>query len=112
MLPTALSYSSYNLFSSRDIEFDLENDEERCLHGLDFPANGKYSPSDIQRVTQIFDKPQFYVDRADSKDIIQGKIGDCWFLSALATISTAKGLVDKICVAVSKIICFESPYSD
>lgn len=58
-------------------------------------------PSDIQRVTQIFDKPQFFVDGADSNDIIQGKLGDCWFLSALATVSTAKGLVDKFCVAVS-----------
>jgi hypothetical protein len=38
---------------------------------------------------------------ADSNDIIQGKLGDCWFLSALATASTAKGLVDKFCVAVS-----------
>ncbi|KAG6832571.1 hypothetical protein H0H87_001227 [Tephrocybe sp. NHM501043] len=83
----------------RDIEFDLENDQYRCLHGLDFPAAGKYTPSDIQRVTQIFDKPQFFVDGADSNDIIQGKIGDCWFLSALATVSTAKGLVEKFCIA-------------
>ncbi|KAG6865595.1 hypothetical protein C0991_001144, partial [Blastosporella zonata] len=83
----------------RDIEFDLENDQYRCLHGLDFPPTGKYTPSDVQRVTQIFDKPQFFVDGADSNDIVQGKIGDCWFLSALATVSTAKGLVENFCVA-------------
>ncbi|RDB20781.1 Calpain-9 [Hypsizygus marmoreus] len=83
----------------RDIEFDLENDQYRCLHGLDFPATGKYMPSDVQRVTQIFDKPQFFVNGADSNDIIQGKLGDCWFLSALATVSTAQGLVEKFCVA-------------
>ncbi|KAG5649945.1 hypothetical protein H0H81_001370 [Sphagnurus paluster] len=81
----------------RDVEFDLENDQYRCLHGLDFPATGKYVPSDVQRVTQIFDNPQFFVDGADSNDIIQGKLGDCWFLSALATVSTAKGLVEKFC---------------
>lgn len=86
---------------SRDVEFDLENDQYRCLHGLDFPVTGKYTPSDVQRVTQIFEHPQFFVNGADSNDIIQGKIGDCWFLSALATVSTAKGLVEKFCVAVS-----------
>lgn len=87
--------------SSSDVEFDLENDQYRCLHGLDFPITGKYMPSDVQRVTQIFEHPQFFVNGADSNDIIQGKLGDCWFLSALATVSTAKGLVEKFCVAVS-----------
>ena len=85
----------------RDIEFDLENDQYRCLHGLDYPITGKYTPSDVQRVTQIFEHPQFFVNGADSNDIIQGKLGDCWFLSALATVSTANGLVEKFCVAVS-----------
>jgi Calpain family cysteine protease len=84
-----------------DIDFDLENDQYLCLHGLDFPITGKYTPSDVQRVTQIFERPQFFVNGADSNDIIQGKLGDCWFLSALATVSTAKGLVEKFCVAVS-----------
>lgn len=95
-----------------DIEFDLENDQYRCLHGLDFPATGKYMPSDVQRVTQIFDKPQFFVDEADSNDIIQGKLGDCWFLSALATVSTAKGLVEKFCVAVSNRVHSFIPVTD
>ncbi|KAG6918280.1 hypothetical protein DXG01_015372 [Tephrocybe rancida] len=83
----------------RDIEFDLETDQYRCLHGLDYPHTGMYRPSDVQRVMQIIDKPHFFVKEADSNDIIQGKLGDCWFLSALATVSTAKGLVDKFCVA-------------
>jgi hypothetical protein len=59
-----------------------------------------YTPSDVQRATQIFDKPSFFIDGADSNDIVQGALGDCWFCSALATMSTAKGLVEKFCVAV------------
>ncbi|KAJ6606943.1 hypothetical protein B0H10DRAFT_2073937, partial [Mycena sp. CBHHK59/15] len=81
-----------------DIEFDLENDRAACLNGLS-PIDEYYSPSDVRRVTQIFEKPQFFVDGASSNDIVQGAIGDCWFLSALATMSTAEGLVEKFCVA-------------
>ncbi|KAF7371262.1 Calpain catalytic domain-containing protein [Mycena sanguinolenta] len=80
----------------RDIEFDIENDREKCLHGL---SGGSFGPSDVQRVTDIFEKPQFFVDGASSNDIVQGAIGDCWFVSALATMSTAPGLVEKFCVA-------------
>ncbi|KAJ6580633.1 hypothetical protein B0H19DRAFT_1111981 [Mycena capillaripes] len=80
----------------RDIEFDLENDREKCLHGL---SGGGYSPSDVQRVTDIFENPRFFIDGASSSDIVQGAIGDCWFVSALATMSTAPGLIEKFCVA-------------
>ncbi|KAK0457825.1 uncharacterized protein EV420DRAFT_1687674 [Desarmillaria tabescens] len=81
----------------RDHEFDLQNDRSRCLHGL--ASNEIYNPSDVLRVTQIFDKPQFFVDGASSNDIVQGAIGDCWFVSALATMCTSPGLVEKFCVA-------------
>jgi hypothetical protein len=30
-----------------------------------------------------------------------GKLGDCWFLSAIAAVGTKSGLVEKLCVAVS-----------
>ncbi|KAJ7483514.1 hypothetical protein FB451DRAFT_1234839 [Mycena latifolia] len=82
----------------RDVEFDLENDKERCLFGLS-KENAEYSPSDVQRVTKIFKDPSFFVEGADSNDIVQGRLGDCWFLSALATMSTSKGLIEKFCVA-------------
>ncbi|KAK7041561.1 hypothetical protein VNI00_009148 [Paramarasmius palmivorus] len=81
----------------RDHEFDLENDRHRCLHGLSTTIS--YAPSDVRRVTQIFENPQFFVDGADSNDIVQGAIGNCWFVSALATMSTYEGLVEKFCVA-------------
>lgn len=40
----------------RDIEFDLEEDKERCLHGLETSEDDRHSPSDVLRVTQVFEK--------------------------------------------------------
>ncbi|KAF8166078.1 hypothetical protein K438DRAFT_264337 [Mycena galopus ATCC 62051] len=80
----------------RDIEFDLENAREKCLHGL---SGGDFTPSDVQRVSKIFDEPSFFIDGASSSDLVQGAITDCWFVSALATMSTPPGLVEKLCVA-------------
>ncbi|KAH8101749.1 hypothetical protein BXZ70DRAFT_73634 [Cristinia sonorae] len=84
----------------RDIEFDLENDKGRCLAGIRPADNERFDPADVHRVTQIFENPQFFShDTANASDIKQGALGDCWFLSALATTSTARGLIEKICVA-------------
>jgi hypothetical protein len=95
---TTSIFTTHFLLVCRDIEFDLENDQNRCLYGL---ADDELSPADIHRVTQIFDDPQFFVGgAAHSNDIVQGALGDCWFLSALTTVSTAPGLVEKFCVAV------------
>ena len=74
----------------RDIEFDLENDKNRCLYGLALQSNENLSPanSDVRRVA------------ADSNDAL----GHCWFLSALATVSTAPGLVEESRVDVCFLI--------
>ncbi|KAF8799937.1 cysteine proteinase [Phlegmacium glaucopus] len=68
-------------------------------------SNENVSPTDVHRVTQIFDNPQFFIGgAADSNDIIQGALGDWWFLSALAVVSTAPGLVEKFFLARDEIV--------
>ncbi|KAF7361016.1 Calpain catalytic domain-containing protein [Mycena sanguinolenta] len=84
----------------RDIDFDIENDQDRCLNGL--VVSDVFNPSDVQRVTELWDEPQFFAGPGGSRrnEIIQGqKCSNCWFISALAATSTVEGLVEKYCVA-------------
>ena len=76
----------------------------RCLKGLNFTEEDAPPPPAVLRVTQIFDNPQFVIDGAEAIDIIQGRLGDCWLLSALSTMSTSKGLIEKLCVEVSHFL--------
>ncbi|KDQ54808.1 hypothetical protein JAAARDRAFT_196208 [Jaapia argillacea MUCL 33604] len=83
---------------SRDIEFDLDNDQTRCLYGLS--SDHHFTTEDVRRVSQIFDNPEFFKDTPGSNDIAQsGILGDCWFVSALVVASTVPHLIEKICVA-------------
>ncbi|KAJ7659255.1 cysteine proteinase [Mycena polygramma] len=82
----------------RDPDFDVENDQDKCLNGL--VVTDVFNPSDVQRVAELFENPQFFVGGPYSNEIIQGqKCSNCWFISALAITSTVKGLVEKYCVA-------------
>lgn len=86
-----------------DPYFDLENADDSL-----FPLSAKARteedelPPSFKRIGDIFDNPRFYVDGVSAKDIRQGVDGDCWFLSALATLCNmepAQTLLERVCVA-------------
>lgn len=58
-------------------------------------------PPEVKRISDIFDKPQFFLDGAAPADVHQGYDGDCWFLAALMAITAKhKQLVEqRLCVA-------------
>lgn len=92
----------------RDPHFDLVSDlklgRRDCLQSL---ANGRGAKSppgaglssrSAKRVTEMFDRPQFYIDGPTANDVRQGKDGDCWLMSALCTLSNKPGLIERPCV--------------
>lgn len=84
----------------RDISWNFEDDRFYCLHGPSVDESfPKFTPSAIRRVPQIFEKPEFFKDGVCYGDIVQGRLGDCWFLSAMAAVSTKPELIEKLCVA-------------
>jgi hypothetical protein len=56
-------------------------------------------PSSVHRVDYIYEKPAFCVDGYSTTDVRQGAVGDCWWVSAVATLCSMKGLMDRVCVA-------------
>jgi hypothetical protein len=92
----------------RDPHFDIEDDfrkwmgKERpyadCLMGLN-EIRDDLRPMSVKRVEDIFEEPKFFIDGATASDVRQGKEGDCWFMSALCTLSNKEGLIQRVCVA-------------
>ncbi|KLJ11642.1 hypothetical protein EMPG_13182 [Blastomyces silverae] len=81
-----------------DIETDLKFGRRNCLDGLQ-GVNDWVRPKGVKRVTEIFEKPEFYVNNATASDVRQGSEGDCWLMAALSTLGNMPGLIDKVCVA-------------
>ncbi|KAJ5081637.1 Alpha/beta hydrolase fold-3 [Penicillium alfredii] len=81
-----------------DIEVDLKSQRRHYLDGLD-KVNEEMRPRGVKRVTEIFEKPQFFVNGPTASDVRQGHDGDCWLMAALCTMGNKEGLIEKMCVA-------------
>ncbi|KAF2117283.1 hypothetical protein BDV96DRAFT_490015 [Lophiotrema nucula] len=92
----------------RDPHFDIEADFKihqmtpetlpDCLTALNEDET-KFQPMSVKRVEDIFDTPNFFIEGPSANDVRQGNDGDCWFMSALATISNKEDLIQNVCVA-------------
>lgn len=94
-----------------NIEFDLRLNKRECLESLSNeapdpddsepprPPGASFCPRSAKRVTEIFTKPQFYINGPTANDVRQGNDGDCWLMAALCALSFKKGLIEKLCVA-------------
>jgi hypothetical protein len=97
-----------------DFEFDLEKDSTNWYLGLDTsdpndpPATEDGSaeeqeetllPKSVHRVDFIFESPQFLIDGYSTSDVRQGRIGNCWWIAAVANVSSMPQLMERVCVA-------------
>ncbi|XP_041797250.1 calpain-9 [Chelmon rostratus] len=61
------------------------------LGELEMQANVKW-----KRPKELCASPQFIVNGATRLDVRQGKLNDCWFLSAIASLSVHRSLLEKV----------------
>ncbi|TLS23621.1 uncharacterized protein PpBr36_06398 [Pyricularia pennisetigena] len=81
-----------------DPDFDLATDY--CRNTLDgLRSKSSFNTGSVHRVDWIFENPQFTINGCEASDIVQGAIGDCWWLAGTATIAHRKDLMERVCVA-------------
>ena len=58
------------------------------------PTEGK----EFKRISDVFNGKTFYLfkDNVDVRDISQGQLGDCWYMSSIAALATRPELIQKI----------------
>lgn len=80
-----------------DIEWDLKSGMRDCIDSLSGDSSFM-KPRGVKRVTDIFEKPQFYIDDPTAGDVRQGRDGDCYLMAALCGLGNMKGLIEKVCI--------------
>ena len=63
-------------------------------------VQSKYPNSSLLTPNREFaSKPQLFIDGTEEGDVIQGGLGDCWFLGALAVVATRDDLIRELVVS-------------
>jgi hypothetical protein len=94
----------------RDSHFDIEADMTLAMQG-GLPDSlvslgedhARLRPMSAKRVEDIFENPRFFIEGATPNDVRQGNDGDCWFMSALCTLSNKEELIQRVCVARDEV---------
>ncbi|KAL7823079.1 hypothetical protein AOLI_G00330810, partial [Acnodon oligacanthus] len=69
----------------------------RLFVDFSFPLNLQVQPAvQWKRPPELCTFPQFIVDGATRMDVCQGVLNDCWFLSALASVSLCPALLKRV----------------
>ncbi|THX70671.1 cysteine proteinase [Aureobasidium pullulans] len=88
----------------RDRQFEVELYQHDCIVPLvdDEGNTNAIQPSGVKRVKiskDIFEKPTFNAEGACGDDVMQGSLGNCWFIAALVSVAAKPGLMQRLCVA-------------
>ncbi|XP_030848278.1 calpain-A [Strongylocentrotus purpuratus] len=94
------------LTSDKDYEAPASHiNSEGLFEDPDFPAepesvfsDGSRNASNIvwKRPFELVDNPRLVVDGFSRQDVVQGNLGDCWFLASLSAIAKMPALIQKI----------------
>lgn len=79
----------------RDVEFPAD---DRALYYSRAPSQPIVwkRPHEILRDKKRTDRPKLFSGPASNFDLVQGELGDCWVLAALACISEISELVEAL----------------
>lgn len=84
-----------------DLDFPTDNRslfDDAATHTLDAETKKHVSKYVWQRLSQMAPDAALFVDGTSATDIVQGALGSCYLLSALAVLATRKDLVSSIFV--------------
>lgn len=54
------------------------------------------TPLPFQPLQELQEEPQLFVDGANRRDVVQGALGDCWFLSSCAAVARKSKLIERV----------------
>ncbi|KAK7792943.1 hypothetical protein R5R35_008083 [Gryllus longicercus] len=89
-------------------EAGLFRDPDFCTDADALPAG---LPDDFKicawkRPHELSPKPRMFVGGASRSDVVQGALGDCWFLSACAAVAQNQELVKQV-IPLGQVLCGE-----
>ena len=73
---------------NNDIKGLISIEGENYIKTHNINPKNLYLLKEWYTLDKIFESPQFFSDGIESNDVIQGELGDCWFISALSVLAT------------------------